>query len=633
MRKILTFHVSRITSATASPNVGLVISILILIQILTMYILGISCFYHDSAAALLKDGELVAASEEERFSRIKHDNGFPHGAIQFCLQHAGIQPGDLDYVVFYEKPLLKFDRILRTGLATFPKSWLAFREALITWMNEKLWIKALLQEALPDVPGDRFLFVEHHLSHAASAFFSAPFEEAAIVTLDGVGEWTTTTIGKGVADWTGRGENRIELWQETRFPHSLGLLYSAFTAFLGFRVNNGEYKVMGMAPYGYPQYLDRVAKVAHVYQDGSLWLDMDYFQYHYSATRTFSDKFVRLFGPPRRPESDFYTLSTHPNKDYPGWDDDTALLNQHYADVAASIQRFTEEAILRIIQQAHTLTGSKNLVMAGGVALNSVANGRILREGPFENIYIQPAAGDNGGALGAALYAYHVLLNQPRKFVMEHAYWGQSFSEDQIRSFLEKEGIPYEYIDDEEALTQRVAQALVDGNVVSLYQGRTEWGPRALGNRSILADPRRAEMKAIVNTKIKFREPFRPFAPVVLEEAASAYFDIQTPERHYLPRFMLMVAPVREDKWDVIPATTHVGGSGRLQTIREAWNPRYYHIVRHFGDATGVPVVLNTSFNLRGEPIVNTPADAYHTFRRSGIDILVMERFFITHKS
>lgn len=597
-----------------------------------MYILGISCFYHDSAAALIQDGELIAASDEERFSRIKHDNGFPHHAIQFCLDQAGIEPSDLDYVVFYEKPLLKFDRILRTGLATFPKSWLAFREALITWMNEKLWIKALLQEALPDVPKDRFLFVEHHLSHAASAFFTSPFEEAAIVTLDGVGEWTTTTIGKATADWTGQGVNHIELMEEMRFPHSLGLLYSAFTAFLGFRVNNGEYKVMGMAPYGEPKYLDRVAQVAKVYDDGSLWLDMDYFQFHYSATRTFSDRFIDLFGPPRQPESDFYTFSTHPRRDYPGWDDEVARQNQHYADVAASIQRFTEEAILKIIRHAYELTGSKNLAMAGGVALNSVANGRIQREGPFEQVYIQPAAGDNGGALGAALYAYHVLLGKPRKFVMEHAYWGQSFSEDEIRAFLDGAGIPYDYVEDEDELAQRVAEALVEGQVVSLYQGRTEWGPRALGNRSILADPRREEMKEIVNTKIKFREPFRPFAPVVLEEAASEYFEIDHPEDLYLPRFMLMVAPVRRDKWDVVPATTHAGGTGRLQTIREAWNPRYYRIVKRFGEATGVPVVLNTSFNLRGEPIVNSPANAYNTFSNSGIDLLVLEKFLVREK-
>ncbi|RME46965.1 MAG: hypothetical protein D6791_07005 [Chloroflexi bacterium] len=594
-----------------------------------MYILGVSCFYHDSAAAILKDGELVAASEEERFSRKKHDSGFPGHAIDFCLRKAGIQPGDLDYVVFYEKPLLKFDRILRSGLATFPQSWLVFREALITWMNEKLWIKALLQEHLPDVPSERFLFVEHHLSHAASAFFASPFEEAAIVTIDGVGEWTTTTVGKGVATWDGSGENRIDLLQELRFPHSLGLLYSAFTAYLGFRVNNGEYKVMGMAPYGEPRYLDLVHKLITVYDDGSFWLDMDYFEFHRSATRTFSDKFIELFGPPRVAESEFYTYTTHPNRDYPGWDDGKAKVNQHYADIAASIQRVTEETILKLVRHAHELTGSKNLCMAGGVALNSVANGRIQREGPFENIYIQPAAGDSGGALGAALYAYHVLLNKPRKFVMEHAYWGESFANGQIGDFLRREGIPFEQVTDEKKLVETIVDTLIRGEVVSLYQGPCEWGPRALGNRSILADPRRHDMKEIVNTKIKFREPFRPFAPVVLEEAASEYFGIQEPEKEYMPRFMLMVAPVHEDKWDVVPATTHVGGSGRLQTIRREWNPRYYDIVHTFGQATGVPVVLNTSFNLRGEPIVNSPANAFNTFSNSGIDLLVLDNYLI----
>ncbi|MCS7039218.1 MAG: carbamoyltransferase [Anaerolineae bacterium] len=593
-----------------------------------MYILGVSCFYHDAAAALLKDGELVAASEEERFSRKKHDSGFPHGAIAFCLRQAGIQPGDLDYVVFYEKPLLKFDRILRSGLATFPRSWLLFRESLITWMNEKLWIKALLQEQLPDVPADRFLFVEHHLSHAASAFFASPFEEAAIVTIDGVGEWTTTTVGKGVATWDGRGENRIDLLQEVRFPHSLGLLYSAFTAYLGFRVNNGEYKVMGMAPYGEPRYVDRVEKLIRVYDDGSFWLDLDYFEFQHSPLRTFSDRFIKLFGPPRVAESEFYTYTTHPRRDHPAWNEEKARINQHYADIAASIQHVTEEVMLKLARHAYELTGSKNLCMAGGVALNSVGNGRIQREGPFEHVYIQPAAGDSGGALGAALYAYHVLLGRPRRFVMEHAYWGEGFDDTTIHRFLTEQGIPFEAADDEHIVTA-VVESLLRGEVVGLYQGRSEWGPRALGNRSILADPRRPEMKDIVNTKIKFREPFRPFAPVVLEEAAQDYFVIGCPEQEFLPRFMLTVAPVHEDKQSVIPATTHIGGTGRLQTIRRAYNPRYYDIVATFGQATGVPVVLNTSFNLRGEPMVNTPADAFKTFSNSGLDLLVLGSFLV----
>jgi len=598
-----------------------------------MHILGVSCFYHDAAAALLKDGELIAASEEERFSRKKHDSGFPHHAIAYCLRVAGITAGDLDYVVFYEKPLRKFERILRSNLATFPRSWLVFREALITWMNEKLWIKALLEEQLPDVPRDRFLFVEHHLSHAASAFFASPYEEAAIITIDGVGEWTTTTMGQGRADWNNGGENRIDLFSEQRFPHSLGLLYSAFTAYLGFRVNNGEYKVMGMAPYGEPRYVDRVEKVVRLQQDGSFWLDMDYFEFHRSAERTFSDKFVTLFGPPRVSESEFYTYTTHPHRDYPNWNEEKAKTNQHYADIAASIQLVTEEAVLSLARQAHARTGSKNLCMAGGVALNSVANGRLLREGPFENIYIQPAAGDSGGALGAALYAHHALLKQPRRFVMEHAYWGEEFSDDDIRAFLDREGIPYQYAPDEQTRVEQVVETMLRGDVVSLYQGRCEWGPRALGNRSILADPRRHDMKEIVNTKIKFREPFRPFAPVVLEEAAADFFVIGRPEQDYLSRFMLMVAPVHEEKWDVVPATTHVGGSGRLQTIRREWNPFYHGIVRGFGEATGVPVVLNTSFNLRGEPIVNSPANAFNTFSNSGIDLLVLNNFLVSKKS
>ncbi len=593
-----------------------------------MYILGVSCFYHDAAAALLHDGDLIAASEEERFSRKKHDSGFPKHAIEFCLSQAGIKPSDLDYVVFYEKPLLKFDRILRSSLATFPRSWLLFRESLITWMNEKLWIRAMLQEELPDVATDRFLFVEHHLSHAASAFFASPFEEAAIVTIDGVGEWTTTTIGKGAATWNGEGQNRIELTQEIRFPHSLGLLYSAFTAYLGFRVNNGEYKVMGMAPYGEPRYVDRVEKLVRAGDDGSFWLDMDYFEFQYSPLRTFSDRFIKLFGPPRTSESEFYTFTTHPKRDHPAWNEEKAKTNQHYADIAASIQHVTEEMMLKLARHAHAATGSKNLCMAGGVALNSVGNGRIQREGPFENVYIQPAAGDSGGALGAALYAHHVLLGQPRRFVMEHAYWGESFDDASVRRFLDENGIGYEAAN-EERIVNEIVDTLLAGEVVGLYQGRSEWGPRALGNRSILADPRRVDMKEIVNTKIKFREPFRPFAPVVIEEAARDYFDLAQPDREYLPRFMLTVAPVHPDKWDVIPATTHIGGTGRLQTIRRQHNPRYFDIVNTFGQATGVPVVLNTSFNLRGEPMVNSPANAYNTFSNSGIDLLVLGDYLV----
>jgi carbamoyltransferase len=590
-----------------------------------MYILGISCFFHDAAAALLQDGVLVAAAEEERFTRIKHDFSFPINAIHFCLRHAGIAPGDVDYVVFFEKPLPKFERILLTALQTFPRSYGVFREAMISWFTEKLWIKSLILSKVPVAP-ERVLFVEHHLSHAASAFFCSPFDEAAILTVDGVGEWTTTTLGRATAAWNGVGENRIELFNEIRFPHSLGLLYSAFTAFLGFQVNEGEYKVMGMAPYGEPRYLDKVYKLIHVYDDGSFQLDMDYFTYHYSTDRTFGPKFVQLFGEPRVPESAFITRLTNPEV---SGNEPEVRRSQHYADVAASIQRVTEEVLLKMARHLHERTGLKKLCMAGGVTLNSVANGRILRETPFEEIYIQPAAGDSGGALGAALYAYHILLNRPRRFVLEHCYWGEEYPPAQVRAAIEEAGLRYEEVDDDEKLTDRLVDDLKAGKVIGWYQGRFEWGPRALGNRSILADPRRGEMKQIVNAKIKFREPFRPFAPVVLEERTRDYFGLDEPERHYPARFMLLVVPVHPDKWDVIPAVTHAGGTGRLQTVTREQNPRYYRIVEKFGEATGVPVLMNTSFNLRGEPIVTTPRNALNTFMKSGLDVLLLDRFLV----
>jgi carbamoyltransferase len=594
-----------------------------------MYILGVSCYYHDAAAALLRDGELVAAAEEERFTRKKHDFGFPTNAINFCLAHAGITAHDLDYVVFYEKPLLKFERILMTALATFPKSWGSFRESMITWFNEKLWIKGQILGRLP-IHADRLLFVEHHLSHAASTFFASPYEEAAIVTVDGVGEWTTATVGRATADWDGKGRNSIELFNEVQFPHSLGLLYSAFTAFLGFRINNGEYKVMGMSPYGQPSRMEDVYKLIEVSEDGSFHLNMDYFCFHHSTSRTFNGRFEALFGEPRVHDSIFYTPTTHPKKDHPQWDDQVAQRNQHYADIAASIQRVTEETLLKMANYAHRRTGLKKLCMAGGVALNSVANGRILRETPFEELWIQPAAGDSGGALGAALYVYHVLLGRPRGFVQEHSYWGAEYSQDEVRQALEATGVTYERVEDEEQLASLMVEDLLAGKVIALFQGCFEWGPRALGNRSILADPRRAEMKDVVNTKIKFREPFRPFAPVVLEERAEEYYaGLWNARRHYPARYMLMVFPVREDKQALIPAVTHEGGTGRIQTIRHEWNPLYYRVVRRFGEETGVPVLLNTSFNLRGEPIVNTPANALNTFGKSGLDTLYMGHFVI----
>jgi len=604
-----------------------------------MFILGISCYYHDSAAALLHDGVLVAASEEERFSRIKHDFGFPTQAIQFCLQQAGITASELDYVVFYEKPLQKFERILMSTLQMFPRSYGVFRESMIAWFNEKLWVKGHILTTL-DIPDEKLLFVEHHLSHAASAFFCSPYDEAAILTVDGVGEWTTATVGKGTAVWpplADRGhpmatDNSIELFSETRFPHSWGLLYSAFTAFLGFRVNNGEYKVMGMSPYGQPTRMDDIYKVVDLADDGSFRLNMDYFSFHYSTSRTFSDKFVKLFGEPRVHDSVFYTPTTHPDKDHPDWDNATAERNQYYADIAASIQLATEEALLKMVNYAHRQTGSKNLCMAGGVALNSKANGRILREGPFENVFIQPAAGDSGGALGAALYAYHVLLGHPRKFVMEHAYWGKSYTPDEIKSAIHASGYQYECVEDHDRLAQMMVDDVLKTKVIGLYQGRFEWGPRALGNRSILADPRRAEMKYIVNERIKFREPFRPFAPVVLEERTPEFWeDLGDHTNNYSYRYMLAVCRTQESQGHKLQAVNHLG-SGRIQTVRRAWNPLYYRAIELFGQATGVPVLLNTSFNLRGEPIVNTPSNALNTFHTSDIDTLYLDGFVVRKK-
>jgi len=464
------------------------------------------------------------------------------------------------------------------------------------------------------------------MSHAASAFFASPFEGAAVLTIDGVGEWTTTTMGEACGTWNGQGQNQINLFWEQRFPHSIGLFYSAFTAFLGFEVNEGEYKVMGMSPYGDPKYVDEVQRTITINPDGSFALNMDYFSYHYSAHKSFNRKFTDLFGTPRVHSSDFFTARSAPHRT---GETEALKQNQYYADVAASVQVVTEEAIVAMANALYQRTHNKRLVMAGGVALNSVANFKVLEQTPFEELYIQPAAGDDGGALGAALWAYHVVLGQPRKMVMKHAYYGQDYSDAEIRAFLDGEGIPYTYFEDDDALLDRVVDEMVQQKVIGLFQGRFEWGPRALGNRSILADPRRAEMKDIVNTKIKFREPFRPFAPVVLRERAAEYFDFPNVEESLPPRFMLMVSPVKEDKLDVAQATTHEGGTGRLQTIDYDTNPRYYELVRRFGEATGVPILMNTSFNLRGEPIVSSPANAWWTFSHSGIDWLMIERFLV----
>jgi carbamoyltransferase len=595
-----------------------------------MYILGISCFYHDSAAALLKDGELVAAAMEERFTRKKNDNGYPKLAIAFCLKQAGITGKEVDYAVFYEKPLVKFERILLTTLGTFPKSGDVWREAMLNWLKDKLWIKSIIHQQ-SDIALDRILFCDHHMSHAASAFFASPFKEAAVLTVDGVGEWTTTTLGRATSTWadgSGSERNDITLFEEQRFPHSLGLLYSAFTAFLGFKVNNGEYKVMGMAPYGEARYMDKIEKVfKQETPDGSFHLNLDYFSFQYSTEHTYNQKFLDLFGTPRKDSDDFFTAKTHPDR--AKTDSANAQRNQYYADVAASVQLALEETLIKIANHLYEKTKLPKLVMAGGVALNTKANYRILQETPFDEVYIQPAAGDDGGALGAALWAWHIVLGKPRQWVMPHAYWGQEWSDAETRTWLDSKGIPYESFEGQDAkLTERVVDGLTHKKVIGFYQGRFEWGPRALGNRSILADPRSAEMKEIVNTKIKFREPFRPFAPVILRECAPEYFSYPDVEKHEAPRYMLMVSPIRPDKQDKIEAVCHEG-TGRLQAIERETNPRYYDVVAGFGQATGVPVVLNTSFNLRGEPIVTSPADAFNTFSNSHIDMLVMNSFLI----
>jgi carbamoyltransferase len=589
-----------------------------------MNILGISCYYHDAAAALLRDGQLIAAAEEERFTRVKHDFSFPKSAIQFCLDTAGIRGSDVDYVAFFEKPFRKFDRILMTVLQTYPLSYKVFRESMITWMIDKLWVGATISAEL-GIPKDRVLFCEHHLSHAASAFLCSPFDESAILTVDGVGEWVTGTWG------VGRG-NHIDLRKQMEFPHSLGLLYSAFTAFLGFEVNEGEYKVMGMAPYGQPRYVDKVWKLIRQDPDGSFSLDMDYFSFHHSTDRTFNRRFVDLFGEPRPPKMLFFTAESGfpsyfgaPPANY----DELCKLNQHYADIAASIQKVTEEVLLGMARSIHKETGMKRLCIAGGVALNSVANSRILRETGFEELFIQPSAGDGGGALGAALWADNTLLGHPRRFRMDHAYWGKSYGPSEIREFLEQGRIGYRYIENDEQLLDQVVDRLQQGKVIGWFQDRFEWGPRALGNRSILGDPRNANMKDIINTKIKFREPYRPFAPSVLAECAEAYFDLPNAAHHYPARYMLYVVPVRPAKQAILPAITHVDGTGRLQTVFRDANPRYYGLIERFAQATGVPAILNTSFNLKGEPIVNTPANAFNTFSKSEMDTLVLGNFVI----
>ena len=584
-------------------------------------ILGVSAFYHDSAAALVVDGEIVAAAQEERFTRKKHDHRFPQHAIEYCLGEAGLTPSDLDHVGFYDKPFLKFERLLETYLAYAPVGFRSFLKAMPLWLREKLFLPRAMNEGLNGEYKKKFVFTEHHESHAASAFFPSPFEEAAILTLDGVGEWATTSFGFG------RG-NRIELTNEIHFPHSLGLLYSAFTYYTGFRVNSGEYKLMGLAPYGDPKYIDLIRDhLIDIKEDGSFRLDMQYFNYCQGLTMT-SEKFHRLFGRgPRKSESN---------------------ISQFEMDVAASIQKVTEEVMLRCACHLHAETGMKNLVLAGGVALNCVGNGHIVREGPFENVWIQPAAGDAGGALGTALFIWHQLLDKPRGTSdTDHqsgSLLGPSFTSDETRDFLESTGTIYEEFETDEELCDFVAGELANEKVVGWMQGRMEFGPRALGGRSILGDPRSRDMQSVMNLKIKFRESFRPFAPSVLKENADEYFDVRPGEDS---PYMLLVAPVNErqrlpedsesahltgiEKLKVarssVPAITHVDYSARVQTVDSQRNEMYYRMIRRFNEQTGCPLVVNTSFNVRGEPIVCTPEDAYRCFMATNMDVLVIGRF------
>lgn len=573
-----------------------------------MIVLGLSFYYHDSSAALVKDGVLVAAAEEERFSRVKHDSGFPHLAIEFVLGRAGVTLHDVDFVVFYEKPFVKFERMLLTAMATFPRSAAVFRESMQRWISDKLWVKSHMTKKL-GIPASKVLFAEHHVSHAAASFFTSPFEEAAILTVDGAGEWTTSTMG------VGRG-TKIQIAKEIRFPHSLGLLYSAFTAYCGFEVNEGEYKLMGMHPYGTPRFVDKIKEIIRIGEDGSLWHDMRYFAYHYSPDTTLAAAFGQHFGKPARD---------------PKLGDKS--LDPYYCDMAASIQKVTEEVVLTMARHLHAETGLKKLVMAGGVALNSVANYKVLRDGPFEELYILPAPGDDGGCVGAAYWAYNHVLGQPRGPALDHAYLGSEYSDAEIRAFLEKYEIPYRHFADDEEFYDYAAQALVDGQVCGWFRGRFEFGPRALGARSIIADPRRPEMKDKLNSTIKFREPFRPFAPSVLEERANEFFDIPDAEKHYPARFMLYVAPVRPEKRSVLPAITHEDGSGRLQTVYRETNPAYHGVIRRFGEITGVPVIMNTSFNLKGEPIVESPAHAFNTFSLSGMDLLFLGNYVVAKEA
>ena len=584
-----------------------------------MNILGISAFYHDSAAALLVDGHIVAAAQEERFTRKKHDASFPIHAIRYCLTEAGIDASQLDYVGFYDKPLLKFERLLETYLAYAPRGFRSFTQAMPQWLKQKLHLPREIRRGLGGEYRKSITFTEHHESHAASAFFASPFQDAAILTLDGVGEWATASYGEGHA-------NRIALTHELRFPHSLGLLYSAFTYYTGFKVNSGEYKLMGLAPYGKPIYADRIRdRLIDLKPDGSFKMDMSYFSYCEGLQMT-SPAFDRLFGGVRRtPESP---------------------IRQREMDIAASIQLVTEDIMLAAARHVHQETGQRNLCLAGGVALNCVGNGRILREGPFEKIWIQPAAGDAGGALGVAFFIWHQLLDQPRLATSDDCQQGSllgpRFTDDELVRFLDGQDAVYRRFDDDNALCNHVADLLANQNVVGWFQGRMEFGPRALGARSIIGDARSQTMQSVMNRKIKFRESFRPFAPSVLRDQVSEYFDLH--EDQPSP-YMLLVAPVRKGKRipeeanqqlegiaklqvarSTVPAITHVDHSARVQTVDFVRHGRYHTLLKAFEHQTGCPVIINTSFNVRGEPIVCKPEHAYHCFMATEMDVLVLER-------
>lgn len=580
-----------------------------------MRILGISAYYHDSAAALVEDGEIIAAAQEERFTRKKHNHRFPANAVEYCLKEAGISGSELDYAVFYDKPLQKFERLIETYLDYAPFGIRSFLQAMPLWLKEKLWTREMIADELGEDFNGKVLFSEHHETHAASAFYPSPFESAAILTIDGVGEWATSSYGYGKG-------NEVHLLAETRFPHSLGLLYSAFTYYTGFKVNSGEYKVMGLAPYGEPKYVSKILdELIDLRDDGSLRLNMKYFNFCQGLTMT-NGAFDRLFGaPPRQPESE---------------------ITQREMDFARSVQDVTEEAMLRMARHVQSETGERNLCLAGGVALNCVGNGRLLREGPFDNIWIQPAAGDAGGALGAALSVWHQYLGNSRTArvgdSMRGSYLGPSFSDDEIVRRLDALGASHRLGTHADAI-RAGAEALASEKVVGWFQGRMEFGPRALGGRSILGDPRSPKMQSVMNLKIKYRESFRPFAPSVLEEAAGQYFELDAESP-----YMLLVAPVQNDirlrmsasdeqlfgidKLNVprssIPAVTHVDYSARVQTVTLNRNGPYYELIAEFNRLSGCPLVVNTSFNVRGEPIVCTPEDAYRCFMRTEMDVLIL---------